>query len=87
MSTVKKDYTDFIDAGNSPEDKDITRKSHKRRNNAHDHDIVTRVQELFDRDPSNSMRAMACELEVSATLVRKIVTIQILWPQKKSVHV
>ena len=76
MSTVKKhkkEYMDFIDAGNSPEDYDITRKSHKCHSNAHDHEIVSRVQELVNTNPSKSMRAMACELEVSATLVRKIV--------------
>ena len=76
MSTVKKhkkDYTDLIDAGNSPEDYDITRKSHKCRSDARYHNIVARVQELVDTDPLNSMRAMAHELEVSATLVCKIV--------------
>ena len=77
MSMVKKQkkvYMDFIDAGNSPEDYDITRKSHKRHSNTHDHEIVARVQELVNTDPSKSMRAIACELEVSATLVCKIVT-------------
>ena len=29
----------------------------------HNHDIVARVQELVDTDPSKSMRAMARELE------------------------
>ena len=69
----KKDYMDFIDAGNSPEDYDINRKSHKRHSNAHDHEIVALVQELVDMDASKSMRAMAHELEVSATLALKIV--------------
>ena len=64
---------DFINAGNSPEDFDITKKPHKCHSNAHDHEIVTRVQELVDTDSSKSMRAMAHELDVSATLVRKIV--------------
>ena len=76
MSTVKKhkkDYTDFIDTGNSPEDYDITSKSHKRCSNAQGYDIVARVQELVDTDPSKSMRAMTHELEVSTTLVCKIV--------------
>ena len=48
-------------------------KPHKRRSNAHNHKIVARVQELVNTDPSKLMRAMARELEVSATLVRKIV--------------
>ena len=72
MSTVKKHTnTDFIDAGNSPEDCDITRESQKRRSDAHNHDIFARFQELVNTDPSKSMRAMARELEVSATLVCK----------------
>ena len=82
MSRVKKhkkDYTDFINTGNSSEDYDITRKSHKGCSDAHDDNIVARVQELVDTDPSKSMRAMARELEDSA--------IQILWLQKRSVHV
>ena len=69
----KKDYTDFIDEGDSPEDYDIPRKSHKPRSDAHDQDIVARVQELVDTDPSKSMRAMARKLEVSANLVHKII--------------
>ena len=76
ISTVnkfKKHYTDFIDEGNSPEDYDITRKPHKRRSDAHGNEMVARVQELVDTDPSQSMRSMARELDVSATLVRKIV--------------
>ena len=40
--------------------------------NPHDHEIVARVQELVDTDPSKSMRTMAGELEVSAILVCKI---------------
>ena len=35
--------------------------------------MVARVQELVDTDPSQSKRSMACELDVSVTLVRKIV--------------
>ena len=69
----KKNYMDFIEAGNSPEDYDITRKGNKRHSKAHNHEIVTRVQKLVDTDPSKSMRAMAHELEVSMTLVCKIV--------------
>ena len=71
MSTVKKqkkEYNDFINMGNSPEAYDVTRKIHKRCSNAQDHDIVAGVQKLVDMDPSKSMRAMAPELEVSATL-------------------
>ena len=69
MSTMKKhkkDYMNFIDTGNSYEDYDITRKSHKRCSDGHDHNIVTMVQELVNTDPSKSMRTMARELEVSA---------------------
>ena len=76
MSTVKKhkkDYTDFIDVSNSPEDYDITRKSHKCTSNTHSYSIVARVKELVNTDPWKSMRAMAHELEVSATLFCKIV--------------
>ena len=69
MKKHKKDNTDFINAGNSHEDYDITRKSHKRHTDVHDHDIIARVHELVDTDPSKSIRAMARELEVSATLV------------------
>ena len=73
MKKHKKDYMDFIDVGNSPEDYDITRKPHKCRSDTHNHEIVARVQELVDTDFSKSMGAMAHELEVSATLVVKIV--------------
>ena len=76
MSVVKKhmkDYNDFINVGNSPEAYDITRMIHKCRRDSYYHDIVARVQELVNTDPSKSMRAMACELEVSATMVCKIV--------------
>ena len=52
MKKHKKDYMDFIDAGNSPEDYDIMRKPHKRHSNAHNHKIVARVQELVDTDSS-----------------------------------
>ena len=75
MSTVKKhkkDYNNFVNPGNSPEAYDITRKIHQGCSNSHNHDIVARVQELVDTDPSKSMRAMAHELEVSVTMVRKI---------------
>ena len=70
---------DFIDVGISPEDYDITRKPHKRRSNPHNQEIVARVQELVDTDPSKSLRAMARELEVSATLVCKIVKEDLLY--------
>ena len=76
MSMVKKhnkDYMDFINAGNSPEVYDITRKSPKCHSNTLDHEIVVRVQELVDTDPSKSIRARARKLEVSATLVGKLV--------------
>ena len=56
MKKDMKDYMDFIDAGKIPEDYVITRKNHKRCCNAHNHDIVARVQELVDTDPSKSMR-------------------------------
>ena len=62
----KKDYNHFIKGSNSPEAYDIPRKIHKRCSDAHDHDIVARLQELVDTDPSKSMRAMARELEVLA---------------------
>ena len=55
MSAIKKhkkDDMDFIDVGSSPEHYDITRKSHTRHSNAHDHEIVARVQEIIDTDPS-----------------------------------
>ena len=69
MSTVnkhKKHYKKNFNSGNSPEAYDIT-------SDHHDHDIVARVQELVNMDPSKSMRAMVCKLEVSATLVCKII--------------
>ena len=69
MSMVKKDFTNFIDLGKCLEDYDITRKNYKRYSNTHDHDIVARVQKLVNTDPLKSMRAMAPELELSATLV------------------
>ena len=71
MKKHKKDYTDFINVGNIPEDDDITRKIHKHCSDAQDHGIIARVQELVNIDPSKSMRAMAHGLEVSTTLVRK----------------
>ena len=76
MSMVKqhkRDSNDFINRGYSPEAYDNTRKIHKHCSDTHDHDIVAGVKELVDTDPSKSMRAMAHELEVSATLFRKIV--------------
>ena len=76
MSMVKKrkmDYTDFINVGNSPEAYDITRKIHKLCSNTQDHDKVVEVQEFVDMFPLKSIRAMAPELEVSATLFCKIV--------------
>ena len=72
LSTVKKHKKDY-NGGNSPEAYDITRKIHKRHRDTHDHEIGARVHELVNMDPSKSMRAMSCELEVSVTLICKIV--------------
>ena len=79
VKNLKKDYMDFIYAGNSPEDYDITRKPQKHPGDAHNHEIVTRVQKLVDTDPSKSMRAMAREMKVSGTLVCKIVKEDLLF--------
>ena len=53
MSTVKKDYLDFVKAGNSPKDYDILRKPHKCPSDAHNHKIVARYRSLSTRTPQS----------------------------------
>jgi hypothetical protein len=68
---VKRRYDDFIAAGGLLEDFSSNRKAHKKRSDSLGVDIVARLQELVDQDPSRSMRSLARELNISEFVVRK----------------
>jgi DNA-binding Lrp family transcriptional regulator len=74
VHAVKKRYDAFIAAGGLPEDFSSARKSHKRRSEALDDDIVATLQNLVDEDPGRSMRSLARELGISEKTVRKKMT-------------
>ncbi len=63
----------FVAEGNKPEDFSAKRKQHKKRSDAMDRAFIMDVERLIQEDPSRSMRAIACELNVSATVVRRVV--------------
>ncbi len=68
---MKRRYDDFITAGGLPADFSSNRKTHKKRSGSLGVDIVARLQELVDQDPSRSMRSLARELNISEFVVRK----------------
>ncbi len=68
---VKRCYDAFIAAGGLPEDFSSDRKIHKKRSDSLGIDIVARLQELVDQDPSRSMRSLARKLNISEFIVRK----------------
>jgi hypothetical protein len=47
-----------------PEDFSSNRKIHKKRSDTLGVDIIARLQELVDQDPSRSMRSLARELDI-----------------------
>ncbi len=71
MRNVKRCYDDFIAAGGLLKDFSSDRKTHKKRSDSLGVDIVARLQELIDQDPSGSMRSLAKELNISEFVVRK----------------
>ena len=75
-NTVKnyaREYNNFIEEGGQDEEFEIKRKRHCRRSDAHNKELVDRVQQLINDNPGRSMRKMAEELEVSEWLIRKVV--------------
>ena len=70
---LKKKLDAFVAEGNKPEDFSAKRKQHKKRSDAMDRAFIMDVERLIQEDPSRSMRAIARELNVSATVVRRVV--------------
>jgi transcription initiation factor TFIIIB Brf1 subunit/transcription initiation factor TFIIB len=66
---VKRRYDAFIAARRLQLQSD--RKIHKKRSDSLGVDIVARLQELVDQDPSRSIRSLARELDISEFVVRK----------------
>jgi hypothetical protein len=67
---IKCRYNIFIAAGGLPEDFSSERKTHSRRSDAMDVNIVASLQELVDQDRGRSMRLLARELGIGEASVR-----------------
>jgi hypothetical protein len=67
---IKCRYNTFIAAGGLPEDFSSERKTHSRRSDAMDVNIVASLQELVDQDLGRSMRLLARELGIGEASVR-----------------
>lgn len=68
---MKRCYNDFIAAGGLPEKFISNRKTHKMRSNSLGDDIVARLQELINQEPSRSVRSLMRDLnfnEFSVTM-------------------
>jgi hypothetical protein len=66
---IKRRYDTYITAGGLPEDFSSERKTHSRRSDAMDVNIVASLQELVNQDPGRSMRLLARELGISEASV------------------
>jgi hypothetical protein len=76
INTVKhyaREYRTFIEEGGEEALWDIKKKQQKRRSDAHSQELIDQVQAAIDEDPGRSMRKIAADLDISHTLVNKIV--------------
>ncbi len=73
VSKIKSEFDAFVQGGGDPDNFDVRVEARSRRSDTHPEELSARVKASVDADPGQSIRGIARALDVSHTLVGKIV--------------